>query len=700
MAQVTNGNMQVNKPIENHSWSIKELTRNDVLAVNQWPFKVVRDEGKQTKMEIRSITDLNKSFEGTKYNLIQCPNVKSRYSLLYNEFKKRSNEIQNITHLLITYDTVYYMVNKEVRKADGNVTSVPEFKSFTFGTNLFNEDDIDRVVNGILLSSGYFDSLIKDNFMNFTDMYKQAQVEAKRMKVKDSDFRGYIKRTAEYNNFGKTVSFVLKNRQKIKTIDNVKPLIDILDSDLNFSNLMYLYFTPYPNHALDYSKVIKQRLVGNPYNIDYRNYPNIIEEFKKVPSVKSEESSFISFLDNLKVKKEHRTIRKGFLLYYDNTDSKIMADNIYKLFKDATNSKNIVEPIYISDAERTRMENMDKNKQDTQEVLNKVNNLQREIRGTYAEVLDMLVVMNSMMRMADTIHQKGVEINNVEYNIWINQYNVSTIKGKIESVYTYRRTKKENESDKGVVIELYPISKVFRFIQEKIGSANSVDLNTELSYFTTNIVPTYFKNDNLGLENLNIDKVDSKDPKEIVENLQNLKNIIKNIKSNFMFLFEVFLGVQYATFGVFMKRYGIGGLSMTKMLISDLVNKYSGRPFNLTKMVNHNANLAFYTVQLGLDSLEHYNSDTVASASDEYGIGDFAYFVKKYLESICGMEIPELVHNDSQDKRYSNLMQVAFSVVDILDTCENLVHLDITNDENRKKMVEALKKDIDTETVG
>ena len=57
--QMNNRNMQANKPMENHSWAIKELTRNDVLATNQWPIKVVRDEGKQTKMEIRSITDLN-----------------------------------------------------------------------------------------------------------------------------------------------------------------------------------------------------------------------------------------------------------------------------------------------------------------------------------------------------------------------------------------------------------------------------------------------------------------------------------------------------------------------------------------------------------------------------------------------------------------------------------------------------------------
>lgn len=696
--QMNNRNMQVNKPMENHSWAIKELTRNDVLAVNQWPIKVVRDDGKQTKMEIRSITDFNKSFEGTKYNLVQCPKVRSRYTLLYNELIKHSQDISNISHLAITYDTVYYVVNTEVKKADGKLDKKSEFKFFPYATNIFKDDDVERVTNGVLLSSKYFDNLIKDSFNDFSLMYKKVQIEAKQSKVKDSDFRAYIRRTSEYNNFYKTMSFVLNSRQKIKTVDNVKPLIDILKSELNFTNLEYLFFIPYPNEAIDYSEIINQRLLAKPYNLDYRESPILIEELKRIPSLNIEEPSYYKFIEELRAKKHQRTIRKAYL--YPSND--VTPKSVFKLFKDIMNPENTIKPIYVSDAEKARetkkaMKEAEDNEK-IQKYVESANKIRESIKNTHSEILNMLSIINTMVRCSDEIHKKGLEINNVEYGIWINQYDIATMKSIINAVFEHRREK--DEEGRSVVVELYPISKIFTEVQEKIGMKDSLDWKFELKYFYENIRPSYFSNETLGVENLNISKlnidVSSLDSiKEVVSNLQNLEKIMNNIKNNFMFLTEVVLGVQYATFGKFMIRYGAGtgGVAMTKMLIPDLVTEYSQKSFNTTKHVKYSANLAFYAIQLTLENLKNYKPETASTMSDTNGIGKLAYFVNTYLEAISGKEVEDLKHINENEK-YTNLIIVSNHIAAILATCCKLVHLDANSSENIMNRYNALMEDI------
>ena len=164
MAQM---NQQNQSQKGSHSWSFKPVAKKD-LDNRQWPFKVVRDEGRPTKMEARSITDLNRSFEGTPYNLNNCPVVKSRYTLLYEVLRDRyGNVLNKITHLYLTLDTVYFMTSDN-----------PEVKYFTYAPNPLTVNDAQGIVNGLLYKSGVPVETIKKRF----EEYKKTndRVEGKR----------------------------------------------------------------------------------------------------------------------------------------------------------------------------------------------------------------------------------------------------------------------------------------------------------------------------------------------------------------------------------------------------------------------------------------------------------------------------------------------------------------------------------------
>ena len=101
MAQVQN--IKSNNQRINIDWKRSNVAKKDLNA-NQWPFKIVRTMSGSKNMECRSLTDLNKSFEGTPYNLNTCDKVKSRYTLLFEAFKNRyANITDKITHLLLTF---------------------------------------------------------------------------------------------------------------------------------------------------------------------------------------------------------------------------------------------------------------------------------------------------------------------------------------------------------------------------------------------------------------------------------------------------------------------------------------------------------------------------------------------------------------------------------------------------------------------
>ena len=654
-------NVKVNKPIR-HDWSFDKVANKD-LNGNQWPFKVTRDAGKQTKMVCRSITDLNKSFEGTPYNLNNCPVVKSRYTLLYEVLRDRYGNILNkITHLYLTLDTVYFMTSDN-----------PEVKYFTYAPNPLTVNDAQGIVNGLLYKSGSPIEIIKERF----NSYKETNNE-------------YIK-----NQLIKDVREYIDCRKSMKVLDYNKYLIDVLKSELTFSSLKYLFFAPIPQMARDYQgcllKILQSRNI-NPYSSE-----KLCEELEKVINNKAEKIGVKLFVEGLEKQEYYRSIVKVF---YENNITDISPEYVKKVFLSSVKPEYLDNNVYISEAEKMRKESKvakdAEENEKIQEYVDSANNIKESIKNTYSDILDMLVIMNVMTKFSDEIHKKGLEINNVEYGIWINQYDIITMKSRIQAVFEHRREKDEEGSP--VLVELYPISKIFAEVQEKIGMKNSLDWKLELKYFYENIRPSYFSNETLGLEKFNISKlnidVSSIDSiKEVVSNLQNLESIMENIKNNFMFLTEVVLGVHYATFGKFMSRYGTDGVVMTKMLIPDLVTKYSLKSFNTTKHVRYSGKLAFYTIQLGIENLKNYDSKTVSSVSDPNGIGNLANFIDRYLEAISEKEVEDLKHTN-KDEKYSNLIAISRHVDAILETCRGLVHLDVNISENITNRYNALMEDM------
>ena len=221
----------------------------------------------------------------------------------------------------------------------------------------------------------------------------------------------------------------------------------------------------------------------------------------------------------------------------------------------------------------------------------------------------------------------------------------------------------------------YPLSLLYKVVKPIITSDNGLS-EEEIAYFNDYIVPAKFKDDRYGIKDLGLEKTNK------LQSYKEMAKIMQNMRIKMIFLFENFLGVQYATFGAFMKRYGLGGMTITKILIPKLVNKYNNVPFNITKNVKEMANTAFYMVQGGHSSLEKYNSS------------DNVDFIVKYLKEISGVESNTLGHSDNEDDKdmqYKNLMSIVYNIIDIMDTNLELVHIDALSDANISRMSEMFR---------
>jgi hypothetical protein len=336
MANVNGGNngqmkqnTQANRPVR-HDWSFDKVANKD-LNGNQWPFKVTRDAGKQTKMVCRSITDLNKSFEGTPYNLNNSPVVKSRYTLLYEVLRDRyGNVLNKITHLYLTLDTVYFMTSDN-----------PEVKYFTYAPNPLTVNDAQGIVNGLLYKSGVPVEVIKKRF----EEYKKTNDE-------------YIK-----NQLIKDVREYIDCRKSMKVLDNNKYLIDVLKSELSFSSLKYLFFAPIPQMARDYQVCLLEVLKN--MNINPKISEKLYEELGKVINNRAESKGVKFFVDGLLKQDYYRSIVKVF---YENNISDVSPEYVKKVFLDSVKSEYLDNNVYISDAEKKRIQ---QEKEDARKELKK-----------------------------------------------------------------------------------------------------------------------------------------------------------------------------------------------------------------------------------------------------------------------------------------------------------------------------------------
>ena len=657
MAQVTNKEAQGSVSKVQHTWSLKSVAKND-LNMNQWPFKVVRDEGKPSKMEARSITDLNKSFDGTTYNLNDCPKVKSRYTLLFDVFRNRYVQYVNkITHLMITFDSVYFLISD-----DSNV------RGGIYANNILGSDDLNGLMSGLLYRAGYLEDNIKAAFQ----AYKQSQC--------GEEYRHQLV---------KEVQVYLNMRKKMRVMDSTKPLIDVLKSELNFTSLQYLIFVPYPNMAKDYQNTVIEGFMRN--NIAVNNNAGLVAEIKKLPTLNGEMGGLQNFISSLEKKEFHRTIRKVYLL---KPSEPLSVESIKKLFLNVTNTSFTNGLQYISDAEKARMNERAKSIQkqtlDEKRAFEKTDAVQRQqkkLENIYLEFgksLKIIAALSDMMTETLELYKAGEEKNNSEFDAWIKNYKPSKMKARIDEVF-HRRATKVNEQIplKNILVELAKNAPEGFLEQFELDNTLFAEL---LETFDDLVIPTYFKNDKHTFKSFGCDL-------ETNEGIAKTEQTLKKINTELVTLFETTLGTQLATFGTFMKRYGVSGISIAKIIVSNLVELYKNQVFFLTENVKECANAASYLLETGRATLEEYVpglvkvNDTINS-----GVDYVSDFVMKYLNELFN-NIESKIHSDGgsesekEDKKLQNLFDVYECVFDIINQCEDL----ISKEHHRGRLIEKLQ---------
>lgn len=633
MAQM---NQQNQSQKGSHSWSFKQVAKKD-LDNRQWPFKVVRDEGRPTKMEARSITDLNRSFEGTPYNLNDCPTVKGRYTLLFEYFKMRyANFTDKITHLLLTYDSAYFLLKDE-----------REVRHFTFGNNVLQMEDLNGILSNILYKSKYLDNNIKQSFQ----MYKDS---------KDVMYENQLK---------KDIQFYISIRKKIRTLDNNKPMVDILKSELNFTSLQYLVFVPYPQIAKDFRNTVVEGFMRN--NIAVNTYPEVMAEVEKLPTLNMEIVGLQEFISSVEKKECHRTLRKVYLLKFGDS---LTIETVKKLFLNITNSSFTQGLQYISDAEKSRMDarnqEIQKQTQEEKKALNDTEAIQRQqkklenIYNEFGKSLKIIYFITDMMTETLTLYKAGEEKNNSEFDAWIKNYRPSKMKTRVGEVYHHRETRpNEGLPLKNILIE------VSKSVPQEYITELGLDENLFielLNTFDELIVPTYFKNDTHTFKSIGCDLTTS-------EGISKTEAVFEKINHELIILFESTLGNQLATFGTFMGRYGASGVSIAKIIVSNLVGLYKDRRFVLTENVKECANAAYYMIENNKSTLEDYKP-----ADKNSDLNTYSTFVNKYLYELFG-NIETKTHSDSESekekefRKLQNLFDVYACVLDIINQCEDLI---------------------------
>ena len=175
------------------------------------------------------------------------------------------------------------------------------------------------------------------------------------------------------------------------------------------------------------------------------------------------------------------------------------------------------------------------------------------------------------------------------------------------------------------------------------------------------------------------------------EGLEKTKETIQKTKVELTTLYEATLGVILATFGMFMKRYGLKGISIAKVLVQNLILNYDNGEFYITENIKQCANEAFFMAYKDITSLDDYNSETVATAEV---LGAYHDFVMKYLNEL--FTVTQLEHSSIENqkerdrKKYLNIGAVHECVFDIINQCKELLHIEVTNDSVANKITAAL----------
>lgn len=578
--------MAVSKKVYN--WSFKPVAQKEQNA-NRWPFKVIRDDGKSTKMECRSISTLVESFKNTPYNLNDCDRILSRYGAISKIFKtKYSSIISKITHMCITFNDVYFLVDDEIKK-------------FNYSSLLArNMNDIASLVCGLDFASKGTEEYIT---LLFND-YKKSKDEITLKTLQN------------------TIQMYIKERKSMKVIDNNKLIFDVFKlNDLNFTGLRYLLLVPEPAQAMDYKKGILKGISAMSIqgNMELKKLVN------EIPSLEDEVAEFKKCGVN-NPRQYLRTIRKIYCL---QATSGLDSNIVYKLFTSVASSSFTNGLVYQAELNAEEKAELNKKKEELSAQMGEdtTKKYKEEFVVLFKDIIGKINNINYILNTGLLCYNAAIP---AEREIWANQFMLSRIQKGLQTEYDYKAKSVD-------LNKLLNISEFVSFGKEELGSMGvDIDMPNMVSFFE--VLPSYFKDNRKTVKSMHLSL---KSRMECVETLK----ITKYLRNQVNELFEVFLGVQYGMFSVYMKRFDTWGMDLAVKLMPTIKNE--GNPLVYSKNVLDIAERYFY-VHLGLslnsDDANYYDSENGKAVRQPY-----ESFAKKSIDTVNGYPTPSLTHSEVEN---------------------------------------------------
>lgn len=584
----------VNK--KTYNWSFKPVAQKD-FNLNQWPFKFIRDEGKTTKMECRSLSALKDSFNGTTYNTKDCSRVLSRYSALVQLFKERyAKEVTKITHMVITFNEIYFMVENENTVKGG-----------TYSTLLCSVEDIKKLQMGFDVSNKVSETVINTIFNEYKNTKNPILLDELRNQI----------------------SYYINARKSMVMLDNNKFIIDLFTHyDLNFSSLRYLIVIPSPKvGALDYQSCIYMGMKESGFNS-----PMVESEICKIPSLKDEISELERFANIMNEKKVLKSLRKVYCLNgFEDYVNKDVAKNLFLACADSNNKNGLLYLAPLTPEERkeidAKIEALQKVKGEDEQ---KIQKCKEEFTREFQYIVDIIDRVSKLLIQGE--HYSTVT-NVVEKTSWVDNMIVNTLGKDIQKEYDYKRSLKNEESKQyGEISSLNAFAELG--VTEGLGN-----ISTETLSVFNKIIPTYVKDNRKTINSLNIGF-------DTYEKAERTVKMLRFLRTQIFRLLEVFIGAEYGIItGLYMKRFKISGMTICVNLMPTIRNK----PFVYSKNVLDIAERYLYN-KLGT-SLIPEDPNFYQTEKGKDIIGEYLSFCKKSIDFINGNEIEPLTHTGDGNEK-------------------------------------------------
>lgn len=578
------------------TWSFKDVAQRD-LNNNQWPFVVIRNAGRPGKMDCRSMSVLEKSFEGTPFNLNESKRGFSRYGYLMSFLLNHKDKISKITHLAVGYSAIFFMIDGET-----------EPRGQVYRSQLCS---IEKVANGVDYKRG----ITKSNINQLFEQYKRSKGAYAPYELK------------------KYVEKYISMRKNMSLLDSEKQMIEILTNpEISFSSLKYFVFLENTDmNAYDY-----RGYIANTLGVDC----------PELQSIESELRAFSSFVNELKNGKTYKNLKKVFSV----PDSEIFGNNpsapniqaVKDMFKYCANpnSENYLQ--YSAPLSEKESEEVDKKIEELKKLkgTDKVDFYKEKFSARFDSI-------NQLICDIDRLLRKGIEFvsisNAAEKSSWSEKFQISKIKTALQNEYDFKNKNLTNEERKVGLIPFKPIYTLGMAVSSERGTlVETGNINDIIE-----ILPTYFKDDRKSLKSLGIENASgSFEDLSIKSNTDGeiaLRALIR-MEKQIVELYETFLGIQYGILGCYMKKFGKDGVDLCITLMPTIVNPEN--PLKISKNVLDVAERFIYS-DLGL-SLQNSDENYYDSELGKQKRSQFEGFCKGYIDKVNNTNTALLTHSEGE----------------------------------------------------